>query len=685
MSGFPFTISVTPPGSLKLKPGEKAAFSFTLTNLAAPDRTFDLRLLPLVFNEEGKGKEVDWLDAVPEQLSMKGGKTETVTITAAPTATSAKGEHTVKLRVAKNDEPNEHYVDSAPVTCEVLAPERETRPTGRPGWLIPVIVAGAVVVVAGGGLLVWKLLQKEHGLGDPCDAQSRCDDDLLCTGAQRCLLAGGSRCDGAQATLCASGECKSTSVCAIPIGGSCASNETLCSELALCDSVTSKCVSKACTPGAVQCTADGSGINTCENNSWKSTLCPKSSPQCRDAKCQCLPAPDKTCAQCEDTVQCEGFGFRRGLSAWEQPETGWASYTLHVADVNGDRRADLIWNLLSTNNRTFVALSNGDGTFKRALTNWTQAELGWSTYKLHLADVNGDGRADLIWNELGDGNRTYVALANEDGTFKRALTAWDQPERGWRAYTLHVADLDDNGRADLIWNERATGNRTYVALSNGDGTFRRALTAWDQPETGWAAYILHVADVNHDRRADLIWNELGQLNRTYVALSNGDGTFRRALTAWDQPESGWTGALLHVADVNDDQNADLVWNQLGDGNRTHTALSNGDGTFRRALTAWDQPEAGWTGATLHVVDVNADRRADLVWNQLGDGNRTHIALSNGDGTFRRVLTAWDQAERGWPAYKLYFADVSQDGRPELIWNALTDRNRTTLVLSHGAP
>jgi hypothetical protein len=29
--------------------------------------------------------------------------------------------------------------------------------------------------------------------------------------------------------------------------------------------------------------------------------------------------------------------------------------------------------------------------------------------------------------------------------------------------------------------------------------------------------------------------------------------------------------------------------------------------------------------------------------------------------------------------------VSQDGRPELIWNALTDRNRTTLVLSHGAP
>ncbi|MBC6434623.1 hypothetical protein FM036_30515, partial [Nostoc sp. HG1] len=26
-------------------------------------------------------------------------------------------------------------------------------------------------------------------------------------------------------------------------------------------------------------------------------------------------------------------------------------------------------------------------------------------------DVNGDGRTDLIWNETGDINRTYVGLA----------------------------------------------------------------------------------------------------------------------------------------------------------------------------------------------------------------------------------------------------------------------------------
>src|SRR6185436_16860081 len=212
-------------------------------------------------------------------------------------------------------------------------------------------------------------------------------------------------------------------------------------------------------------------------------------------------------------------------------------------------------------------------------------------------------------NTLGAINRTYVNLSNGDGTFRRALTANDQPEGGWGGFTQQLADVNGDGRADLVWNSLGTINRTYVNLSNGDGTFRRALTANDQPEQNWVGFTLQMADVNGDGRADLVWNTLGAINRTYVNLSNGDGTFRRALTANDQPEGGWAGFTLQLVDVNGDKRADLVWNSLGAINRTYVNLSNGDGTFRRALTANDQPEGGWGGFTLQTVDVNGDSRA----------------------------------------------------------------------------
>jgi hypothetical protein len=39
---------------------------------------------------------------------------------------------------------------------------------------------------------------------------------------------------------------------------------------------------------------------------------------------------------------------------------------------------------------------------------------------------NGDGRADLIWNSLTAVNRTYVGLANANGTFS-FLAGQDHP------------------------------------------------------------------------------------------------------------------------------------------------------------------------------------------------------------------------------------------------------------------
>ena len=76
-------------------------------------------------------------------------------------------------------------------------------------------------------------------------------------------------------------------------------------------------------------------------------------------------------------------------------ETGFAR---QVADINGDKRADIVG---FGNSSTYVAFGLADGTFSKVATdvaNFSKTS-GWSSddlYHRELGDINGDGAVDII-------------------------------------------------------------------------------------------------------------------------------------------------------------------------------------------------------------------------------------------------------------------------------------------------
>lgn len=233
------------------------------------------------------------------------------------------------------------------------------------------------------------------------------------------------------------------------------------------------------------------------------------------------------------------------------------------ADLNGDGKEDLVFTGVAGN--VTVALSKGDGTFAAPVSVNLPSTLACPVYYGAAGDVNGDGKTDLVIPYGGDvacGSANgapsgfYVLLGKGDGTF--ATPAFTQA--GMELYSTTLADINGDGRLDLILDDgpfaSGSGFSILLATSNGDGTF-------GSPSTILPNYLVSnvaVGDINGDGKADLVLSAEEVQGSTIVTggiltiTGNGDGTF-------NPPSLIATGNFfwgMKLADMNTDGNPDIV-------------------------------------------------------------------------------------------------------------------------------
>jgi hypothetical protein len=172
------------------------------------------------------------------------------------------------------------------------------------------------------------------------------------------------------------------------------------------------------------------------------------------------------------------------------------------------RDGDTLTDLIAADLRNVRLLgSQGDGTFADRVTLGPPAS---SPMIVESADLNGDGRLDVVSGTLSGGIDVY--LANADGTFAGPTNRADEGSCALRAMVL--ADMDGDGRIDLL---RKSTCELAVLLGNGDGTFGEPRVFFVRSTgTSSAIEMLTVGDLDDDGRLDIatvapIWNELNVL------------------------------------------------------------------------------------------------------------------------------------------------------------------------------
>ncbi|MCK1383308.1 VCBS repeat-containing protein [Bradyrhizobium sp. 21] len=337
----------------------------------------------------------------------------------------------------------------------------------------------------------------------------------------------------------------------------------------------------------------------------------------------------------------------------------WSGFTFATADVNGDGKADILAYFIGTSGWSVaISLAQGNGAFA-APTLWSTTG-NWSGFTFFTGDVNGDGKDDLIANYIGV-NGWSVATALSTGTGFSAVSA-SASAGNWSGFSAAVGDVDSDGRADVVASYvDVNGWSVGFRHSVGDGTLAAPTASFTSGN--WSGFTFSAADVNGDGRPDLIASYIG-VNGWSVAvkLANGDGTF--AVPVLWSLTGNWSGFSFSTADINGDGRADLVASYIGvNGWSVAFAVSRGDGGFASANTWFSA--GNWSGFTFAVADVNGDGAADLIASYIGvNGWTFDVALSRADGTFA-AIAPWN-ITGNWSGFAVTIADTSGKGRKDVI-------------------
>jgi surface antigen len=183
-------------------------------------------------------------------------------------------------------------------------------------------------------------------------------------------------------------------------------------------------------------------------------------------------------------------------------------------DVNGDGKKDLDYFYPGGYIDSFISIGDGSYAKHQLLVSPTFDPLGglWLG-----ADVNGDGKADLAYIYPGGYIDTFIS--NGDGTYTEHQQLIE-PGFESSGGTWEIADVNGDGKADLVYIYPGGYIDTFISI--GDGTYTKKVELIE-PGFDTVAGQWRIADVIGDGKADLVYIYPGGYIDTFISI--GDGTY----------------------------------------------------------------------------------------------------------------------------------------------------------------
>ncbi len=306
-----------------------------------------------------------------------------------------------------------------------------------------------------------------------------------------------------------------------------------------------------------------------------------------------------------------------------------ASYNAAMADVNRDGRQDLVFRYHASYGAAtniLVYIRNANGTFAAPAT-YTNSES--HSGLVGTPDVNNDGYPDIVLFHNVP-SRIHVRLNNGSGGFgAAALYSVNSFCNGAKVY-----DMDNDGDLDIIafaGISALSSNTISVLKNNGNGTFAAQIST----NTSVFGTSCQPADLDNDGDMDLAYTSNSAFGSSKVfRVYRNDGT--GALTLNNSEANNLSKQVMSAFDYNADGNVDLI-----------TSAPNGEIYLNNAGINYTlATPTAFTSDYSYSLSGDLDGDGDLDIFNANSYNGTSwntfplkYFLNNGSGTFTTTTTA----------------------------------------------
>jgi photosystem II stability/assembly factor-like uncharacterized protein len=349
--------------------------------------------------------------------------------------------------------------------------------------------------------------------------------------------------------------------------------------------------------------------------------------------------------------------------------TGTIPYSVAIADLDGDGRADLVVVNNASNTVSVFRNTSGSGSItSSSFATKVDFTTGLNPIFVTIGDLDGDGKADLVVANYNSGTVSVLRNTSNNGSITpSSFAAKVDFTTGLNPISVTIGDLNGDGRIDLI-----VPNGDMISVFRNTGSSGSitpsSFAAKVDFTTGFSSASIAAGDLDGDGKADLA---VANYSSSTVSVFRNTGSSSITSSSFAPNVDFATGlrpVSVAIGDLDGDGKADLAVANNGSSTVSVFRNTGSSGSITpSSFAAKVDFTSGSTPRSVAIGDLNGDGKPDLA---VANGSTYTVSVFSNKGT-KGSITSSSFASQVYfttGSYPISVAtgDLDGDGKPDLV-------------------